>query len=246
MSDAKPVRLEIEQSQKAGAPPGVLAIYATLRREITMLQKMPRERLSENELALRFGTSRTPVREALIRLVEEGLIEVWPQRGTFVSRISLRAVKRARFVREALEVAVVRYAAERGLAAEALAQAEEALARQQGAVADPVQFTDADDSFHRALADGVRLGDIWAVVEREKAQFDRVRFLSLPNVTPVATLIAQHRAILDAIHAREPAAAEKAMRQHMTEVLKIADTLAARHPDLIDDDEDEPASGAAK
>ena len=73
--------------------------------EIISLRLRPGEKLSESDLAARFGTSRAPVREALIRLVEDGLIDVRPQRGSFVSRISLRAMERARFVREALEVA---------------------------------------------------------------------------------------------------------------------------------------------
>jgi DNA-binding GntR family transcriptional regulator len=233
MSNAQRATFDQEPDARAGAPPGALSIHAILRREIVTLKMMPGERLSENELAVRFGTSRTPVREALIRLVDEGLIEVWPQRGTFVSRISLRAVQRARFVREALEVAIVRHAAEHGVAAAARRRAEQALVLQKRIASDPAKFTEADDAFHRALADGIAFGDVWAVVENEKAQFDRVRFLSLPRVTPVKTLIAQHRAILNAVLASDPARAEEAMREHMSEVLKVADTLAARHPDLI-------------
>ena len=93
----------------------VRSILSEIKKDIITLRLKPGEKLSENELALRFGTSRAPVREALIRLVEEGLIEVLPQRGSFVSRISLGAMQRARFVREALEVAIVRRAAQRGL-----------------------------------------------------------------------------------------------------------------------------------
>jgi DNA-binding GntR family transcriptional regulator len=74
------------------------------------------------------------------------------------------------------------------------------------------------------------------VLEREKSQFDRIRFLSLPAVTPVASLIAQHKAILAAVLDRNPQAAEEAMRVHLSEVLKSAETLAAAHPDLILDD----------
>ena len=61
-------------------------------------------------MAQRLGVSRTPVREAVIRLAEAGLLEVLPQRGTFVRKISLKAVRDARFVREAIELAVLREA----------------------------------------------------------------------------------------------------------------------------------------
>jgi DNA-binding GntR family transcriptional regulator len=214
----------------------VRGIHAAIRRDIVILRLRPGERLSENELALRFGTSRAPVREALIRLVEEGLIEVQPQRGSFVSRISLAAMRRARFVREALEVAIVRRAAVRGLSAAAKEQMLATLAEQESVQSDPERFTLADDAFHRALADDVGISQLWSVLEREKSQFDRIRFLSLPIVTPVASLIAQHRAILAALLDRDPQAAEEAMRIHLSEVLKSAETLAAENPDLILDD----------
>src|SRR5689334_20922572 len=147
-------------------------IHAQIRHDIVTLRLRPGERLSENELALRFGTSRAPVREALIRLVEEGLIEVQPQRGSFVSRISLASMERARFVREALGIAIVRRAAERGLSPAAQDKIAAALADQEKAQADPEQFTLADDIFHRAIADDIGIALIWSVLEREKSQFD--------------------------------------------------------------------------
>ena len=106
---------------RPGATPASAAtIYETIRTDIVRMRLRPGERLSENELGIRFRTSRTPVREAIVRLVDDGLIEVWPQRGTFVSRISLKAIKRARFVRSALELGIIREAAERGLPETAL------------------------------------------------------------------------------------------------------------------------------
>jgi GntR family transcriptional regulator, rspAB operon transcriptional repressor len=211
----------------------VRGIHTQIRQDIVTLRLLPGARLSENELALRFGTSRAPVREALIRLVEEGLIEVQPQRGSFVNRISLAAMQRARFVREALEVSIARRAAERGLSPEAQDKAAAVLEEQEKVQKNPELFTMADDAFHRAIADDVGIAQIWAVIEREKSQFDRIRFLSLPTVTPVGSLIAQHHDILTAILDRNPEAAEAAMRVHLSEVLKSAETLASEHPDLI-------------
>jgi DNA-binding GntR family transcriptional regulator len=218
------------------APLSVASIHATIRQDIILLRLRPGTRVSENELARRFGTSRTPVREALLRLVEEGLIEVWPQRGTFITPISLQAVRRARFVREAMEVAILRRAAEQGLSAESREDVDRSIAEQEAARDEPERFTRADDAFHRAFADGIGVGNIWAVLEREKAQFDRLRFLSLPNVTPVSTLISQHKAMLVAVSRGDVAAAEHAAREHLSEVLKVSDTLAATHPELIIDD----------
>ncbi len=220
-------------------PTDVAGIHAAIRDDIVLLRMRPGQRLSENQLALRFGTSRTPVRAALARLVDEGLIDVLPQRGTFVSRISLQAVRRARFVRRALEIAIVRRAAEDGLPPASRARVEAAVAAQERAAAAPPgqasaeAFTAADDAFHAALASGIGLADVWAVVEREKSQFDRIRFLSLPEATPMAALIAQHKAILAGIAARDAGAAEAAMVTHMDEVLKVASGIKAAHPDLF-------------
>ncbi|MDX7950853.1 GntR family transcriptional regulator [Lichenihabitans sp. Uapishka_5] len=214
-------------------PPTTRAIYAALRREIVTLALLPGAKLSENELALRFGTSRGPVREALIRLGEDGLIDVLPQRGSFVGRLSLPAIERARFVREALEIAVVRRAATEGLSDGQRRHIEAALAAQAEAGLDAEHFIDFDDAFHAGFAEAIGLGSVWGIVEREKVQFDRIRFLSLPAATPIALLLEQHRAILAAVLDRDPAAAEAAMRAHMAEVLKIVSDLPARHPALF-------------
>ncbi len=236
-SSRMPANRERAEGTAASLPsPTVRSIRAEIRDDIVTLRLRPGTRLSENELALRFGTSRAPVREALIRLVDEGLIEVQPQRGSFVSRISLASMERARFVREALEIAIVRRAAERGLSPAAQDKIAAALADQESAQADPEQFTLADDAFHRAIADDIGIAPIWSVLEREKSQFDRIRFLSLPVRTPVEALVRQHREILKAILSRNPEEAEAAMRLHLSEVLKITEQLAAEHPDLIVND----------
>jgi DNA-binding GntR family transcriptional regulator len=222
-----------ESDQPRSVPLSVAAIHDTIRQDIIFLRLRPGMRISENELARRFGTSRTPIREALVRLVDEGLTEVWPQRGTFVTRISLQAVRRARFVREAMEVAILHRAAEDGISDASLEALNKAICDQEAAQSAPDRFTQADDAFHRAFADAIDVGNIWAVLEREKVQFDRLRFLSLPNVTPVSTLIEQHKAMVVAVQNRDVAAAEFAAREHLSEVLKVSDTLVATHPDLI-------------
>jgi DNA-binding GntR family transcriptional regulator len=214
-------------------PADVETIYLTLRTDIIRMRLQPGERLSEKELGLRFGTSRTPVREAIVRLVEDGLIEVRPQRGTYVARISLQAVRRARFVRSALELAIIREAAEHGVSEAVLEKAKRAIADQENARLDPERFTTADDMFHRTFANGVGYGDIWSVVENQKAQFDRIRFLSLPNVTPVDHLIEQHRMILSAVEARDPDRAENNLREHLSIVVGTATALMRMSPDLI-------------
>ena len=159
---------------------------------------------------------------------------VRPQRGTYVLMISRREVETARFVREAVEVAFVRKAAaEAGDAAAAALR--QSIERQEAAHAagDGAGFLRHDEAFHLAIARAVGCESAWKALETLKAQLDRVRFLSFPEATPVETLIAQHRAIADAVAARDPDAAEAAMRRHLGEILNSLPKLAEAHPELF-------------
>ena len=166
----------------------------------------PGQALSENEIATRLGVSRQPVREAFIKLSEAGLVRIRPQRGTFVVKISTKQVTDARFVREAVEVAVARKACE-VMSAEAIAELRRNLAAQRVAAVEavPARFLALDEAFHRGLALGVDCDYAWRVVEEVKAQMDRVRYLSLPQATPIERLVEQHVAILAAVEAGDEA-----------------------------------------
>ena len=93
-----------------------------------------------------------------------------------------------------------------------------------------------DDAFHRGLASAAECAYAWKVIEEAKAQMDRVRFLSFPDATPVAHLITQHQAILDAIAAGRAAAAEQAMKDHLREILRSLPRLSQAFPDMFEDD----------
>lgn len=211
-------------------------LYQVLRQSIIEMVLAPGQALSEKEIAEIFAVSRQPVREAFIRLSEAGLVEVRPQRGTYVVKISQRAVLEARFVREAVEVAVVRQAAAKGLPQSILSELHELLERQRRRL-DPLdreRFYRLDEAFHRTLALGIGQQVAWKVIEEVRAQFDRVRYLSVPDSTPIARLIDQHAAILAAIERSEVAEAEEAMRLHLREVLISLPELEHRFPDLFE------------
>lgn len=206
-------------------------VYETVRQAIVQLQFRPGNPLSEAEIARQLGVSRQPVREAFIKLAEAGLVEIRPQRGTFVRLISRREVENARFLREAIEVAIVRKAAIDAAAANVAGM--ESLVAQQQAVArsgDNVAFLRLDEAFHQAIARSADCVDAWRVIEGLKAQMDRVRYLSLPQATPLDIIIEQHRAIVAAIAEHSPERAERAMREHLSEILISLPKLAVEHP----------------
>lgn len=209
-------------------------IYERLRRAITTLLMLPSEALSEQDLAQQLGVSRTPVREALIRLAGEGLIDILPQRGSFVAPIRLSDVEEAQFIREALEVAVVQRLAGQG-SDSFLAAVRTNLAMQEKAVAESNrdQFLELDEAFHRSLCDEAGLPRSWRVIQVVKLQMDRVRYLSLPDPGHLETLLAQHVAIFEAIEAGDPKQAGQRMTAHLREVLRTVQHLNATRPDLF-------------
>jgi DNA-binding GntR family transcriptional regulator len=220
-----------------GRPAASMAgqVFRTLRSAIVTMRLKPGEALSEQEIATHLNVSRQPVREAFIKLAEDGLLRVVPQRGTFVMKISAVAVTNARFVREAVECAIAREAAQRISATDAAAlKAIIAEQRKAEKSDDSEGFFALDEEFHRALASAGGCADAWKVIESAKAQMDRVRFLSVPEATPMRRLIAQHQCILDGVVAGDGDAATDAMQVHLREILSSLPRLAAKFPNMFD------------
>jgi len=212
-------------------------VFDVLRQAIVSLKIGIGQPLSENEVAVQLGVSRTPVREAFIKLAGTGLIEVLPQRGTFVVKISPRAVRDAQFVREALEVAVVRQACLNPVP-DLAPRLHELVALQQSAAEDDDfdRFLIHDEAFHRTMAVAVGRERAWRVIEGEKGQMDRVRYLSLPKASPLFHLIGQHKTIATAIEAGNLPAAEAALRTHLSEILGVLERFQREMPHLFADD----------
>jgi len=219
--------LKIEHTTAVGPQ-----VYRSIRSRIIAGELAPGSVLSESEVAASYAVSRQPVREAFIRLASDGLVQVRPQRGTYVTEIEVEAVLNARFVREAIEVAIVRAVAgapDPAVIADLRAQ----IALQQAvAPADATAFQDLDERFHRTLAEAAGQTFAWGVVEDLKAQMDRVRMLSYyPD--HMSRLVTQHAAVVDAVEAADPAAAETAMRTHLREIIRTVQQLADERPEIF-------------
>ncbi|RDJ22940.1 GntR family transcriptional regulator [Bosea caraganae] len=212
-------------------------LVQVLRQAIIAVELRPGEALSEKEIAGRFGVSRQPVREAFIKLAEAGLVQVLPSRGTYVMKISMRAVANARFVREAVECAIAR-AATTLITPAQVARLRALIEGQRNAAAldDHAGFSVLDEDFHQLLAEIVDCDYAGRVVEGARAQTDRVRYLSLPGASPAPLLISQHVAIVDAIEARDADGAETQMRKHLREILNALPRIAHDHPELFEDE----------
>jgi DNA-binding GntR family transcriptional regulator len=212
-------------------------IYADLRVELVSLERLPGEPISEAELAKSYGFSRTPVREAVRKLADEGLIEVFPQSGTFVARIPLAALPEAIVIRKALEETSARLAAERAQRSQIIALGAH-LERQREAMraSDRDVFHQADEAFHRAIAEAAGYRGIWTLVEQVKVQVDRYRRLTLPQAGRMARAIREHAVIAAAIESGDGTRAGEAMRVHLNGLLTDIPKIRRLNPDYFTGD----------
>ena len=206
-------------------------VRAVLRRDIIAGHLPPRALLSEQELSRRFGVSRTPVREALIKLSEENLVEIFPQHGSFVAPIKLSDVYDAQFVRESLEVSAILKAAER---------IEPAHQRQLSAFLDRQRlyhrardedgFMQADEGMHALIMEIAGHSGVWQYVESAKAQMDRVRYLAMRIPQKQSIVVAEHAAVVERLVVRDAKGAAEAMRVHLRGIFRTIEILTAeRH-----------------
>ena len=227
-------------------PPGILSmqhlhrrrsrsdsIYADMRRRILSLELPPGTILNDRELSERYGTSRTPVRDAVQQLAQDGLVHVAPQFATFVTPFDPIAVRQAHFLRINLETPLIKQLCARE--ALDLTPARRLIARQRLALEgnDFIGFLGLDDAFHHALFELEEMGEIWMLIQSRKAQLDRLRYLLAIEHGQVFHPIEQHGAIVDAIEAHDTRAALDVLRVHVSGSFQRVDGMAAKHPDLF-------------
>ena len=205
-------------------------VYDHLRRRIRELALPPGAPLRKEEIALELGVSRAPVSEAIGRLADEGLAEVFPQHGSFVAPIRAAEVRESLFIRTALETEAMRRLA---LTADAdlLGRLDENLADQAAALddGDLARFHDLDESLHALLFAAVESPRALRLLDAARAPLDRVRRLALPEPgRPEATLV-EHRRLVDAVRSGDPELAGAAMRVHLAMVGRSVDLELAKH-----------------
>jgi DNA-binding GntR family transcriptional regulator len=216
----------ITRSQQA-AP----QIFEQLRDMILSLKLAPGTVLSRSELQRRFGLSSTPIRDALMRLAEAGLVDIFPQSGTIVSLINVPLARQAQFLRRAIEQEVVRVLAEApdgGLVDELRGVIDEQTRRAKED--DLERFNEADLAFHKTLYDAAGVPDLWALVRNRSGHIDRIRRLHLPIGGKAAQIVRDHAAIVNAIATGRPDLAQAALRDHLSRSLAFSDELRMRFP----------------
>lgn len=248
-----PARHVVPQSASAGrealphlapAAPGrgraetaATRVYRLLRQQIVWLIRKPGEPIVEKDIALAHGVSRTPVREALLRLVDEGLVDTVPKSGTRVGRIPISKLPEAIVVRKALEQVTASAAATRARPSD-ITGLRAILERQREADSsnDRSAFHLADEAFHAAVASVGGYPGIWGLVQGVKTQIDRYRLLTLPQPGRMARVVDEHAAVVDAIARHDAPGAATAMGGHL-DALRISMADIRRiNPDFFYED----------
>ena len=211
-------------------------VYRTLRRAIITCQVLPGILLSEKDISTQFNVSRQPVREAFIKLAEAGLVKILPQRGTFVTKISVKKVIDGQFIREAVECAIIKRAAQEISDADLLLL-EQNLKEQIDANKrkDIRYFLEKDDEFHQILMNVVDCPMAWETVENIKAMMDRVRYLTLEDISPPEDLVKQHEKIVIALKKHDPEMAALALHEHLSTILHTINIVSQQRNDWFVD-----------
>lgn len=207
-------------------------VYALLRSDIVLGVLRPLDPIRENEIAERLAVSRTPVREALLRLANLGLVDIFPQSGTRVAPIRLEKVKAAQLIREAVEVEVVRRACK--------SATETDFATLQHLIEDQViaanrndlrRLFELDEEFHRAIHRAAGLLPVADELEDVKVHLNRLRFVSVNWPRGADKITGEHETVLSALRARDKKRAAEAMTVHLRAVLPVLDRMSAESAD---------------
>ncbi|ASM74769.1 MULTISPECIES: GntR family transcriptional regulator [Roseobacteraceae] len=206
-----------------------------LRRRIISLELPPGTALLRGDLAAYYDASQTPIRESLQRLEQEGLVKVFPQSRTVVTKIDIPEIYEAHFLRLAVEVEVARQLAQRD-STEVLARADATLRMQEVVRDDPRQllmFQELDEVFHQTLYEGLGQGNLYAMIQARSGHLNRVRRLDPPDAAKIAYILQGHRTILDAIAQGDADAAAAAVRDHLSRTVSRVETLRDTHRDFF-------------
>lgn len=227
----EPFTSELRLDRSRHAAPQV---FQKLRELILSLDLAPSTVLSRVELAAAFGLSQTPIRDALSQLRDEGLVDIYPQHTTAVSRIDIAAARQAHFLRRSLELEIVRTLAARRDPALIDRLCSHIATQRANLGADHYpHFLAADQAFHREMHEAAGVMDLWELAQRYSGHVDRLRRLHLPEAGKAERILQDHQRVVDAIAAGDADAAQAALREHLSGTLNQIDDICARYPDYV-------------
>jgi DNA-binding GntR family transcriptional regulator len=209
-------------------------IYQKLRNEILSLRFEPGQELNLQVLATQLEVSRSPVRDALMKLSRDNLVDIYPQKGTKVSCIDLKQVEEERFLRKSLEESAVRKFVPIALQKE-LDSMELSIDKQVQAMGEKNfnRFLEADDTFHAAIFSGIQMERIWNLIKSQGGNHHRIRLLSFAEKDVLGNIIDQHRNMLEAIRKKDLETILTLENTHLDKLLRETELMMQRHPNYF-------------
>ena len=200
-------------------------VYRTLRDKIVSMELKPGTIISTQEIADSMSVSRTPVREAFIRLQREELLDVAPQRSTRVSKINMDRVYQERFIREALEIEAMQKFVEVATA-ESLNRMRRNIEKQYAAIAEQryIDFLELDNAFHQAAFTETHEDLGRSIVQQMNGHYDRIRLISAWEGQIVSAAMQEHERYVDYIERKDTARARKLLRTHL-QALRVQEEI---------------------
>lgn len=231
---------KMEQTNKVSARrTNVDEIFSYLYEEISTLKLRPGDKISEAELATKFGVSRQPVRDAFSRLENLDLLVIRPKKATMVKRFSRREIEKSRFVRASVDAEILRRAAKHCDAsdAEMLAKCLEhqALAIEEG---NYEKFGQLDYKFHKVLCEIAQADFAFEVISTEKSKVDRLCMLGLANEDRMPQLLSDHAKIVDAITTGNAQEAVNAGMRHLSRLDSTIEAILQNSAHYFEDELD--------
>lgn len=211
-------------------------VFDYLSMQINSLKLLPGTRISEVEIAKQFDVSRQPVREAFIRLANLGLLLIRPQKATVVRKFSNEKVKRARFLRMAVEYEVLRRACRRPLG-KTRQKLERSIKAQEKAIKDNDidRFHTLDYEFHKILCEAGGSEFVFETIAENKAQVDRICLLSLAQNSAMDDLLVDHKKIVAALIAQDEETVTSVITMHLNRLDDVLAKIRKTHIDFFED-----------
>lgn len=228
--------LQPRSDYKAGENQTVASrVYAQLREQIMQMQLVPGTSMSEQEKAQHFGVSRTPVREAFIRLSREKMVVVSPQRRTVIPKINIDRANQERFLRESLELAVLEQLVQ-NQTPDIIRQLRHQINLQELAIqkGDHAAFLQHDDEYHDIYYTATNHLLCSQVLRRNVFDYQRLRYLSLISEENIRTNnMDEHKSMVDLIVSGDLQQVQSLLRKHVRRIFDEIQTLKKKYPDYI-------------
>ena len=206
-------------------------VYRFLKANIMHLRMPPGTPLTEQDIATLLSVSRTPVREAFIQLSQEHLLDILPQKGTYVSLIDLDSVEESKFMRETLEKSVIKIAC-RQFPAERLFELQSCISIQELCLQENnyLKFYELDEQLHRTIFSGCKKERIWDAIQQMNTHYNRVRLLNLASSSDFNELLQQHKNLVQAIRDQDATLGGKTIALHLNKVRVDLIELSQEYP----------------